>query len=49
MAMDVRPFAQAFMGEPSLADLVRLGEVEGDATVLERLLPPSPTICGDFF
>ena len=49
VAMDVRPFAQAFMGEPSLGDLVRLGVVEGDATVLERLLPPSPTICGDFF
>lgn len=49
VAMDIRPFAQAFMGEPSLADLVRLGIVEGDATILERLLPPSPTICGDFF
>lgn len=49
VAMDVRRFAQAFLGEPSLADLVRLGEIEGDTTVLERLLPPSPTICGDFF
>jgi len=49
VAMDVRRFAQAFMGEPSLADLARMGEVEGNTTVLERLLPPSPTICGDFF
>ena len=49
VAMDVRRFAQAFLGEPSLADLTRLGAVEGDASTLERLLPPSPTICGDFF
>ena len=49
VAMDVRRFAQAFLGEPSLADLARLGEVEGDGRVLARLLPPSPTICGDFF
>ena len=49
VAMDVRRFVQGFLGEPSLDDLVRLGEVEGDATVLARLLPPSPTICGDFF
>ena len=49
VAMDVRRFAQAFLGEPSLEDLVRLGEIEGDATVLARLLPPSPTVCGDFF
>ncbi len=48
-AMDVGRFAQAFLGEPSLDDLVRMGEVEGDASVLSRLLPPSPTICGDFF
>lgn len=49
VAMDVRRFAQAFLGEPSLADLFRLGVVEGDPSVLERLLPPSPTLCGDFF
>ena len=49
VAMDVRGFAQAFLGEPSLADLARVGEVEGDASALARLLPPSPTICGDFF
>ena len=49
VAMDVRRFAQAFLGEPSLADLVRMGEVEGDATTLDRLLPPSPVLCGDFF
>lgn len=49
VAMDVRRFAQAFLGEPSLDDLVRLGQVEGDASALARLLPPSPTICGDFF
>ena len=49
LAMDVRRFAQAFMGEPSLRDLARMGEVEGDTASLERLLPPSPTICGDFF
>ena len=49
VALDVRRFAQAFLGEPSLTDLVRLGEIEGDPTTLARLLPPSPTICGDFF
>lgn len=49
VAMDVRRFVQAFLGEPSLDDLVRLGEIEGDASTLARLLPPSPTICGDFF
>ncbi|RYG23827.1 GNAT family N-acetyltransferase [bacterium] len=49
VAIDVRQFAQAFMGEPSLADLVRHGAIEGDSSVLERLLPPSPTVCGDFF
>lgn len=49
VAMDVRRFAQAFLGEPSLADLARLGAVEGDVAPLSRLLPPSPVICGDFF
>lgn len=49
VAMDIRPFTQAFMGEPSLADLARLGVVTGDTSNLERLLPPSPVICGDFF
>ena len=49
VALDVRRFAQAFLGEPSLADLARLGEVEGDAQTLGRLLTASPTICGDFF
>lgn len=49
VVMDIRRFAQAFMGEPSLAELVRLGEIVGDSSTLELLLPPSPTICGDFF
>ena len=49
VAMDIRQFAQAFMGEPSLTDLARIGAVEGDSSTLQRLLPPSSTICGDFF
>lgn len=53
LEMDIRPFAQAFLGEPSLADLVRNGRVQvRDATSLEAaklLLPPSPVICADFF
>ncbi|AIE88084.1 GNAT family N-acetyltransferase [Fimbriimonas ginsengisoli] len=53
LTLDVRPFAQAFLGEPSLADLARLGLVTvGNAAALkaaQRLMPPSPVICADFF
>ncbi len=51
--LDVRQFAQAFLGEPSLTELLRHGLVTvrnagpvGDAL---RLLTPSPTVCLDFF
>lgn len=51
--LDIRQLAQAFLGEPSLADLVRNGLVpvrnESALDAATRLLPPSPTICLDFF
>lgn len=53
LEMDVRPFAQAFLGEPSLTELVRhelvkVNDRHGLAAA-ERLLPPSPVTCNDFF
>ena len=51
--LDIRQLAQAFLGEPSLADLLRYGLVTvrnaGPVEDALRLLPPSPTICLDFF
>lgn len=51
--LDIRQFAQAFLGEPSLADLLRnrLVPVHRESPVEDalKLLPPSPTICLDFF
>lgn len=51
--LDIRQFAQAFLGEPSLADLVRNGLAavhrSGPVDDALRLLPASPTICLDFF
>lgn len=53
LTLDIRPFAQAFLGEPSLADLARIGQVDvrnrKALQAAQRLLPPSPTICADFF
>lgn len=51
--LDVRQFAQAFLGEPSLAslraiDLVSVTNESGFAAAC-RLLPPLPTLCSDFF
>jgi predicted acetyltransferase len=51
--MDIRPFAQAFLGEPGLADLRRAGVVECTSeaawVAASELLPASPVICADFF
>lgn len=51
--MDVRQFAQALLGEPSLADLLRLGLAASSpgagADACLRLLPPSPTTCVESF
>lgn len=53
LCLDVRHFAQAFLGEPSLRDLINLDLVEvsddADAVAAERLLTPSCTHCADFF
>jgi predicted acetyltransferase len=53
LEIDVRQFAQAYLGEPSLADLARIGLVDvksRDALrAATRLLPASPTLCNDFF
>ncbi|HWD39916.1 MAG TPA: GNAT family N-acetyltransferase [Fimbriimonas sp.] len=53
LEMEIGPFSQAFLGEPSLADLARYGSVlvrsERGLAAAEQLLPPSPTYCGDFF
>jgi hypothetical protein len=51
--IDIRQFAQAFMGEPSLAtlrsiELVEVRNEEGFAAAT-RLLTPMPTVCSDFF
>ncbi|MGV3619039.1 MAG: GNAT family N-acetyltransferase [Fimbriimonas sp.] len=51
--IDIRQLAQAFLGEPSLAELLRHGLVNvrraGPLDDAMRLLPPSPTVCLDFF
>jgi predicted acetyltransferase len=51
--IDVRQLAQAFLGEPSLAELLRHGMVPvhhaGPVENALRLLTPSPTVCLDFF
>jgi predicted acetyltransferase len=51
--LDIQAFSQAFMGEPSLQDLLRLGRVTvrnaGPVEDAMRLLSPSPTVCLDFF
>lgn len=49
----ISAFSQAFLGDPSLADLSRLGliRVKSEAALeaAEQLLPPLPVFCGDFF
>lgn len=51
--LDVRQFAQALLGEPSLADLLRLGLARGagqrGVAAALALLPPSPTTCVESF
>lgn len=51
--IDVRHWCQAFLGEPSLLDLARNGLVQvhdgRGLSAASRLLPPSPTVCNDFF
>jgi hypothetical protein len=53
LTMDVRQFAQAVLGDPSVLDLARIGLVDvADAAALEsasRLLPASPVYCPEFF
>lgn len=52
-SMDIRQFTQAFMGEPSLANLVMNDLVEirdmDQVREAEKLLTPSPTICFEMF
>jgi predicted acetyltransferase len=50
--LDVRHFAQALLGEPSLDDLLRNGLAcasGGAAEAARNLLPPLPVYCSDFF
>lgn len=51
--LDIRQLAQAFLGEPSLADLVRNDLVSvqnlNGLKAAMNLVPASPTICLDFF
>jgi len=53
LEIDIRPFAQAFLGEPSLLDLARLGIVKvhraSALTEAAKLMPALPVICNDFF
>lgn len=50
--LDIRPFSQALMGAPSLAELAEFGLVEGPPEAIaqaSRLLTPLPVVCMDFF
>ena len=53
LTLGIGAFAQAILGEPSLADLMNLGlvkvEDESQAVAAQRLLPPASTYCADFF
>lgn len=53
LKVDVRQFAQAFLGEPSWSDLARDGMVavkHGEALeAAMRLMPPTPVYCTEFF
>jgi predicted acetyltransferase len=46
--MTIGRFTQAFLGEPSVEDLIRNGLLP-PSEPLARLLPASPVYCGDFF
>lgn len=47
--LTIQQFTQVFLGEPSLADLLRHGGVDGSAAALLPLFPARPVICADFF
>jgi len=51
--MTIQQFSQAYMGEPSMAELVRMGVIESnskDATeAMIKLLPKTSVYCPDFF
>lgn len=53
LAIDIRRFVQAMLGEPCLADLARNGLVNVEnpdgLRAAIRFLPPMPTVCLDFF
>ncbi|HEY0868547.1 MAG TPA: GNAT family N-acetyltransferase [Fimbriimonas sp.] len=53
IALDIRQWTQAFLGEPSLEDLRRLGLVgvrnQAGFASAAQLLTPLPTYCGEFF
>lgn len=53
LQMQVRHFAQAFLGEPSIGQLVSVGNVEVQSTegllAASRLLPAQSVCCMDFF
>ncbi len=51
--MDIESFSQAFMGSPSLADLIAqervTSEAKGEADALLQAFPACPVLCMDFF
>jgi predicted acetyltransferase len=53
LSLDIRQFAQALLGEPSLAEIRKAGlvEVRDEAGFAEacRLFSPSPVVCTEFF
>jgi predicted acetyltransferase len=53
VSLDIRQFTQAFLGEPSLLDLARLGLIRiaslAGLASAANLLPALPVICNDFF
>jgi len=50
---DIRAFSQAFMGQPSLVELCRLGRIDSDSPeamiAASRLMPALPVVCMEFF
>jgi predicted acetyltransferase len=53
VCIDIRHFAQAFLGEPSLNQLADAGHVEVSSGIglaaAQRLMPAQPVYCMDFF
>jgi predicted acetyltransferase len=53
LRMDIRTFTQALLGEPSLADCIAAGAVEGGSSAgtsaALQLLSPQRVYCADFF